>query len=349
MEGHFLADKLFITDCEGPLSVNDNAFELAGHFIPQGEEFFSIVSKYDDILVDEVKRPGYHAGDTLKLIVPFLKAYGATNKEVIEFSKKNVLLVPGAKETLNRVKLTLNSFIVSTSYQQYIKALCDVTDFPFENTYFTRMDLESQTIKDSEKQKIMEFKDEIVQGLDFEGLDKIFFEDIPDMEIGKFLTSVKTVGGEGKKLAVEDIIAKTGITPSKVMYVGDSITDVEPLQFTKQNKGLAISFNGNEYAVREAEIVVISQHTIVTSILSDLHLKFNRDYILEFVKSYSKDPERAIANFRISFNLIDQFEKIFKDKELPLIELVDDNWEYLTEKSMECRKKVRGHAIGGLG
>ncbi|HSO26164.1 MAG TPA: energy-converting hydrogenase A, subunit R, partial [Methanobacteriaceae archaeon] len=67
--------KIFITDCEGPLSINDNAFELAGHFIPQGENFFSKVSKYDDILVDEVKRPGYNAGDTLKLIIPFLIAY----------------------------------------------------------------------------------------------------------------------------------------------------------------------------------------------------------------------------------------------------------------------------------
>ncbi|HOQ19948.1 MAG TPA: energy-converting hydrogenase A, subunit R, partial [Methanothermobacter sp.] len=28
--------KLFVTDCEGPISLNDNAFELASHFIPDG-------------------------------------------------------------------------------------------------------------------------------------------------------------------------------------------------------------------------------------------------------------------------------------------------------------------------
>ncbi|MCK9150728.1 hypothetical protein [Methanobacterium alcaliphilum] len=342
-------DKLFITDCEGPLSVNDNAFELAGHFIPRGEEFFSIVSKYDDMLVDEIKRPGYHAGDTLKLITPFLKAYGATNKKVVTFSKENVFLVPGAQDTLNQLKKLLNSFIVSTSYQQYIKALCDVTGFPFENTYYTKMDLEIQSIKESEKDRLMELKDLIVQGIDFKDLDKIFFEEIPGMEIGKLLNSVKTVGGEGKKLAVEDIVSKTDISPSKVMYVGDSITDVEPLRFVRENQGLSISFNGNEYAVREAEITVISENTIVTSILADMHSRFNRDYVLGFVKAYSKDPQVAMDNFRISFNLLEDFKKIFQDRELPLIELTHDNWEYLTKKSMECRRKVRGKAIGELG
>jgi energy-converting hydrogenase A subunit R len=344
-----LVNKLFITDCEGPLSINDNAFELTGYFIPQGEKFFSIVSKYDDILVDEIKRQGYHAGDTLKLIVPFLKAYGATNKGVIDFSRENVLLVPGAQDTLNHVKKLLNSFIVSTSYGQYINALCDVTEFPFENTYYTQMDLEVQNILDKEKKRLIELKDVIVDGFDFDTLDKIFFEEIPEMEIGKFLSSVKTVGGEGKRLAVEDIVEKTGIEASKVMYVGDSITDVEPLRFVKENNGLAISFNGNEYAVREAEIAVISQNTIVTSILADLHSRFNRDYILGFVKAYSKDPEIALENFRISFHLVDQFKKIFNDQELPEIELINDNWEEITKKSVKCRKKVRGEAIGGLG
>lgn len=344
-----MLNKLFITDCEGPLSVNDNAFELAGHFIPQGEEFFSIVSNYDDILVDEIKRPGYHAGDTLKLIVPFLKAYGATNQEVIDFSHKNVLLVPGAQDTLNRVNKMLNSFIVSTSYQQYIKALCDVTQFPFENTYYTKMDLESHPIGAEETERLMELKNLIVEGADFDTLDKIFFEEIPQMEAGKLLNSVETVGGEGKKLAVQDIVKKTGIAASKVMYVGDSITDVEPLQFARENNGLAISFNGNEYAIRQAEIAVISEHTIVTSILADLHSRFNCDYIRGFVKAYNHDPLVALDNFRISFPLLEEFKRIFRDQELPLISLVEDNEEELTKKSMECRKKVRGEAIGGLG
>lgn len=52
-----MGEKFLVSDCDGPLSLNDNAFELAGHFLPPGEKFFQIVSQYDDVLV-EMKRPG---------------------------------------------------------------------------------------------------------------------------------------------------------------------------------------------------------------------------------------------------------------------------------------------------
>lgn len=344
--------KIFITDCEGPLSINDNAFELAGHFIPQGENFFSKVSKYDDILVDEIKRSDYNAGDTLKLIIPFLIAYGVTNQKIIDYSRENVSLIEGAKETLSMLKSMMPSFIVSTSYGQYIKALCDITGFPFENTYFTQADLDKHPISTEEKERIMEIKDIIVDGADFATMDGIFFEEIPQMEIGKILSEVKTVGGEGKKLAVEDILERNNASPDSVMYVGDSITDVEPLKFVKDNKGVSVSFNGNEFALNAAEIAVISPHTITTSILADLHSKFNSDYVKQFVDGYSIDAQRALENFRVSFGLLDEFREVFgsEDIDLPVMELItDENREELIKKSMKCRKKVRGESIGGLG
>jgi len=347
-----LSKKIFITDCEGPLSINDNAFELAGHFIPQGEDFFSKVSKYDDFLVDEIKRPGYNAGDTLKLIIPFLIAYGASNQKIINYSRENVLMVPGAKETITLLKDMMPSFIVSTSYGQYINALCDLTGFPFENTYYTKADLDKHHISTIEKERIMQIKDIIVAGADFETMDRTFFEEIPQMKIGHILPEIKTVGGSGKKLAVEDILERTNVSPSSVMYVGDSITDVEALKFIKNNKGVSVSFNGNEFALNSAEIAIISPHTITTSILADLHSKFNSDYVKQFVDGFSIDPERALFNFRVSFELLDEFKKVFgsEDFELPVMEIItDQNREELIEKSMKCRKKIRGDSIGGLG
>ena len=64
-------EKSFITDCEGPLTLNDNAFELCAHFIEDGDELFKILSLYDDYLVDEVKKDNYKAGK--------LKAIGVCN------------------------------------------------------------------------------------------------------------------------------------------------------------------------------------------------------------------------------------------------------------------------------
>ncbi len=69
------------TACEGPLALNDNAFELCREFIkPHGDRFFSQVSRYGDYLADMAKKPEYQAGDTLKLILPFLKAHGADQR-----------------------------------------------------------------------------------------------------------------------------------------------------------------------------------------------------------------------------------------------------------------------------
>jgi len=125
--------RVFVTDCEGPISKNDNAFELACHYIPRGDRFFTIVSKYDDVLADLVKKPGYKAGDTLRLILPFLRAYGATDDGMRAYSSRSILLVPGAAETLRFVLGIMPSFIVSTSYEHYISALCEAVGFPFEN------------------------------------------------------------------------------------------------------------------------------------------------------------------------------------------------------------------------
>jgi energy-converting hydrogenase A subunit R len=341
-----LGKRVFISDCEGPISINDNAFELAGHFIEDGENFFTILSKYDDILVEEVKRDGYTAGGTLKLIVPFLKAYGATNGNIIEFSRKNVLLLPGAKDTLQFVSSMMLSFIVSTSYEQYIHALCDLTEFPFENTYSTKLDIDKYQIDDEDKEKLVQFRRMILENPDFEVLDKIFWEDIPEMKISEIMKEVNPVGGEGKKEAVLDIADKFGFENEDIMYVGDSITDVEPLRFTKEQGGLAISFNGNEYAIREAEIAIMADNTVMTSIIADLFNRFGKDEVIKFINAYIDNTEMAIDSYSINNELKDAIKRV----NLPKIAIIrDENFEMLVDESKAFRRLVRGESIGALG
>ena len=81
MESSGNVQGLVAIDCEGPLTKNDNALELSSHFILGGERLFTQLSRYDDILADMVKRPGYRAGNTLKLICPFLRAFGVKNQD----------------------------------------------------------------------------------------------------------------------------------------------------------------------------------------------------------------------------------------------------------------------------
>jgi energy-converting hydrogenase A subunit R len=358
--------KLFISDCEGPISKNDNAYELTEHFIPDGDSFFAVVSKYDDVQTDIVKRPGYKAGDTLRLILPFLKAYGATNEKIRNFSAEHILLVPGARDTLRFVSNLMPSLIVSTSYEQYIHALCSVVDFPRENVYCTKLEIDQYRVDKEEVVRLRRLREEITAmpmieipdgavSLDnfsardqktIRRLDEIFWEEIAEMESGKMLEDVNPVGGFEKARAVEDIVKKTGSSFRDVMYVGDSITDVEPFRFVREKGGLTVSFNGNRYAVREAEVAVLSSNTIVTSILADAFGRLGKKRVVKLVEEWSYS---ALKRYGIALALQKRIIESYPQT-LPQVEIITlNNKERLMKESSTFRKTVRGEAIGRLG
>jgi energy-converting hydrogenase A subunit R len=357
--------RIFITDCEGPISKNDNAFELTNYFIPSGDKFFALISKYDDVLAEVLKKPGYKAGDTLRLILPFLKAYGATNKKIREYSSENVILVPGAQETLQFVNGLMSSFIVSTSYEQYIFSLCQLTGFPFGNTCCTRLNLDEYTIDEEETNRLCKLRGEIV-GLpmitipeggsvcDFSErdqetlrrLDEIFWDEIVGMESGRMLREVNPIGGSEKAKSVQDIVKKLDSDLECVMYVGDSITDVQPLRLVRENGGLAVSFNGNDYAVRESGVAVLSGNTVVTSVLVESFSRVGKNQTLKLVEEWSLS---GLQKYRVNFTLQKQMSALYPDG-LPKVErITSSNMERLKRESSLFRKSVRGETIGKLG
>ena len=53
-----MVKRVFVSDCEGPISKNDNAFELTSHFVPDGDKLFTVMSRYDDVLAEVIRKPG---------------------------------------------------------------------------------------------------------------------------------------------------------------------------------------------------------------------------------------------------------------------------------------------------
>jgi energy-converting hydrogenase A subunit R len=151
------AGRIYVTDCEGPLTRNDNAQEIAERFVPDGAEFFARLSKYDDFLVDVAAKPGYNAGNTLRLIPPFFKAYYVTDEDIEEFSAEQVLLVPRALKTLDAVSALMPAFIISTSYTPYLKALCEITGFPLERVRCTELSLDAWQLPEDEAEWLREW------------------------------------------------------------------------------------------------------------------------------------------------------------------------------------------------
>jgi len=358
--------RVFISDCEGPISKNDNAFEITSHYIPNGDKFFTVISRYDDVLAGILKRPHYKAGDTLKLILPFLKAYDVTESKIREFSARNLILVSGIKDTLRYIREVAYAFIVSTSYQHYIEALCQTIVFPYESTYSTKLSIDKYHLTEEEKVKLRKIAKEIVQMplieipimaksiKDFtekcqktiRRLDEIFWEEIIGMNIGEIFHEVNPVGGYEKAEVVKDIAKQLGVSLADVIYVGDSITDVEAFNLVKENNGLAVSFNGNQYAIRNAEIAILSEHSIVTALIADVFSRFGKEQTLNLVENWSN---KALKESSANRTLLDNFFRLYS-RELPKVKIItSENMEALAKESSEFRKKVRGEAIGRLG
>ncbi|MCF0226588.1 MAG: hypothetical protein HUK28_04630 [Methanobrevibacter sp.] len=347
-----MKNKSYITDCEGPLTLNDNAYELADYFIKDGGELFKILSLYDDYLVDVVKKENYKAGNTLKLILPFFFNVGLTNEDMVNFSRNNIFILENSKELLNYIKENMNHYIVSTSYGQYIEALCNYMEFPFENTFYTKVDVDV-LIKDDEKQQIQKFKKQILENPEnYKLFDEIFFKEIPKMSFYDSIKDIEVIGGEGKKIAIEKIIANNNINKNQILYIGDSITDVEPLEFVKNNNGISISFNGNKYSIKAAEIAIVSKSAIASLLIADLYNQNNKQVVLDFIKDYnsSDNIKELLDNYKITGYTKDNFLNTFNKDNYPLIKIIDeDNFDNIVNISSKMRNNIRGQNIGELG
>ena len=345
-------EKSFITDCEGPLTLNDNAYELADNLIENGGELFKVISLYDDYLVDVVKKENYKAGNTLKLILPFFVVENLSNNIMVDFSKDNIYAVNDSKFLIEYLKGAMNTYIVSTSYGQYIEAVSNYMEVPFENTFYTDVDVDSLKLNDDEIQKINEFKKLILNNPDdYELFDDIFFTQIPKMGIYERLREIEVVGGEGKKLAIDKIIERDNINVEEMLYIGDSITDVEPLEFARKNNGISISFNGNEYPLKVAEIAIVSPSAIATAVIADVYSQNDKNKVLEFINDYNNadNLEKLFNDYNIDSNIKNQFFKVFTSK-YPLIQIItDENYAEILKVSKEMRNNIRGQDIGGLG
>lgn len=346
-------EKSFITDCEGPLTLNDNAFEICAHFIDDGDKLFKILSQYDDYLVDIVKKDGYKAGNTLKLILPFFVLEKLTNDDLIDFSKSNIYAVRDSKFLLKYLKETMNTYIVSTSYGQYIEALSNYMEFPFENTYYTNVDVDSLSLNDEDLSKISEFKTQILKNPeDYELFDEIFFSEIPKMDIYENIKKIDVIGGIGKKLAIDDIIENDKIDINNILYIGDSITDVEPLAFARDNGGISISFNGNEYPLKVAEIAIVSPSAVTTAVIANVYAKYDKSKVLQFIDEYNvnDDLEKLFKAYDINLEINDKFFDVFNNDEFPIIKIItQENYEEILKESVNMRNNIRGDDIGGLG
>jgi energy-converting hydrogenase A subunit R len=159
------------------------------------------------------------------------------------------------------------------------------------------------------------------------------------MAMGKVLSDVNPVGGHEKAKAILHSLERTGNRLDEVMYVGDSITDVEAFDLVRRGKGVTISFNGNRYSVRSAEIACLSPHTLILTMLAKAFQRGGRDAVFEMVEHWNPD---SLGRNKVDPSFFSQgFPKLYR--------ITDENRLRIMEESEGFRKKVRGVEVGSLG
>jgi energy-converting hydrogenase A subunit R len=357
-----------VTDCEGPLALNDNAFELCRNFLkPDGDKFFKQVSRYDDCLAEIVKRPGYKAGETLKLILPFLKASGLTNAAVLDYSLKTMRLVPGAEEAY-RFLHTLNFplFEISTSYRQFAEAVGTRLGFARERIFGTELDLDRYASSQNETTVLQRLKTEIVSAPEIhlpagaasmtdlpeevqesiQRFDQIFGALIPEMHLGVIYREVNPLGGFEKARALSDSLKQTGIGLADTIYVGDSITDVQAFEAVRAGGGLSISFNGNRYAAKAAEVIVVADTAWPIALLAAVFRDWGKDGVKELAVKGRPEPSRSLV---LPEAVIEPLARGLHGHGFNLYLSNNPRMDDVVKESEAMRSRLRGAAIAALG
>ena len=282
-------------DLEGPLSPQDNAYELMKLF-PNGDKIFEVISCYDDLLALE-GREDYEPGDTLALIVPFLVLHDISEDNIASLASK-ASLTNGAAELVSQLQSkSWKVFCISTSYEQYAIHITQklgiyahnvaCTSFPLDRFRATLHKEDSSLLRQTEQDILtmspVDDDDRIKQRLDY-----FFWEKLPTTDLGMAIKEVKPVGGR-RKVAALNKFADTYEQPlSRWVVVGDSITDFRMLQAVERAGGLAIAFNANEYALRYATMSLASTSVSDLMEVSEAWQKGGRRGVEKKVKEKEK-------------------------------------------------------------
>jgi predicted HAD superfamily phosphohydrolase len=350
------------------LALNDKAFELCRDFVqPDGARFFQQVRRYEDYLANVLKKPESQAGDTLRLILPFLKAHGLTNQQLRDYSPKGLMLVPGAAGAYKFLHTQgFPIFALSTGYRQFAAALGQSLGFAPDHILATELDLDRYSLAAAEKEELLRLQEEITAAEEIvlpsetaapEDLppavqeaikicDRIFLERLPEMEIGVISREINPLGGPDKARVLEESLQSTGLKMNEVIYVGDSRSDVQALEAVRAGGGLGISFNGGQDAVKTAAVSIIADNAWPVALLANVFLLWGQEGVMELATKGSAGASRYLV---LPEAVIDILMQGLQGRNFNLHAPSTRNPEETAQEGLAMRARLRGAAVAARG
>ena len=175
-----------------------------------------------------------------------------------------------------------------------------------------------------------------------ERMNHIFWDETSAMHCGRLIHETKLMSSRGKADAVEDSLRRTGRRMADVIYMGDSITDCDALELVRAGGGLAVSFNGNRFAVASAEIAYAGRSAMITAVAADVFSRKGKEAVLAMASQWDEDQVERLEVDKTLMNELPPSEQMVVGV------VTDESREMLTEASERTREALRGE-VGRLG
>ena len=352
-------DKQIIIEPQGFLTPCNTLRNLAAEFIDRGAKLYDMFERYDSVITYILNRDNVGNGsDAGKLLAPFLRAFEAGDYDLSKYYRENLPVMPGAAEAMRYFLNTLPTFIDTRMYEHAAYALCEATDIPISIVNASTLELDNtnlsrQTARDLRKiagdlgkLRISKTQYELNVPVELDedevnmisALDEVFLRKLQKSEAGELMQNTSMVGSNEKAYALLDIRKGTQVDLDGTAYVGGEQSDFQVLDLVKDGNGLAISFNGAEFAVHGSNIAILSEDaTVVTVLVSkfydtgiqgvfDLADNWNREYL-----ETADFPDR---------NLVDDMLRRHPKKLPEVYRVTRDNVSEIATKSDAFRTKL---------
>ena len=351
-------DRMLITNLSGFILKNRPLRDVCARFIRNGAHVYDVLERYDALTAYVLGREDASPGSTVKWVLPFLKANGATDQDVFKAYMDTLTLMPGAPEAFGYICRTMPTFVTTSLYSHGWMTLWEMLDRPMCEAYTSEMDLDHATFGRSDSRLIRDMCGSIaslripktvyelnvpmeVDPLDvaiLKTMDDIVQKQLPSLPSMGLMESASPVTSHKKAYQLLDIRKNSGIDLDSTMYIGGEDTDFQCLDLVKDASGVAVSFNGSDFAVRGCNIAVMSRDATVGAVIAALFYDRGLEAIMDLVSNWNRQylrkcefPDRALLDRMLENN----------PRRLPEVVVVDrGNVDAVAKRSEDFRKRI---------
>ncbi|MCL2711715.1 MAG: hypothetical protein FWD37_00335 [Methanomassiliicoccaceae archaeon] len=332
----FSEDKQLVCNMSGFLDQGRSMRNMCDRFIRNGGRLYDVLTACDSIMMYTQDDENTGSDGTLRSMAAFLKAYGVTDISLNDFFKNDIKLMQGS-DVIHYLDELMTVTVLSETYEHHVSVLCDLIEMPYNRVKCTQVSFDGSDLEVNDAKWLREVAEEIskmdipkitTSGTNqyLEQKDQMIIETVGRMtkRISKkvFARSVGSMGGSEKSHALLDAGRRTNVNYDCTAYIGTNATDHIAMDVVRSNEGLAISFNGDGYAVKGSNVAVMSSNSIVPAVLVSEFYINGLEAVYSMIGSW--DRKELMRRECSDKNLMNAMLAAFPSK-LPEVVIVDDN------------------------